>query len=127
MAFTPEIEEMLAEDERRLNKLFGTHDQLSGKGIFNHTNKVVIDDYPIRTQWLTDEVYNNGLYQAVIREGSVAGFVESFNSRLKGSEQVTEEDVINQLFFARCSRPMTKEQAFASIACISFSSFGFAT
>ena len=118
VAFTPEIEEMLAEDERRLNKLFGTHDQLSGKGIHKHTNKVVIDDYPIRTQWLTDEVYNNGLYQAVIREGSVAGFVESFNSRLKGSEQVTEEDVINQLFFARCSR----DPSFAFYTCFTVKS-----
>ncbi len=113
LAFTPEIEEMLAEDERRLNKLFGTHDQLSGKGIFNHTNKVVIDDYPIRTQWLTDEVYNNGLYQAVLAEGTVADYVDRFNRQIKGTDRITDEDVVNELFLARSSRDPT----FAFITC----------
>ena len=79
LAFTEEVESILAENDRRVDRILGTHDQLSGKGIFNHTNKVVIDDYPIRTQWLTDEVYNNGLYQAVLAEGSVSGYVDRFN------------------------------------------------
>ena len=113
MAFTEEVESMLAENERRVDRILGTHDQLSGKGIFNHTNKVVIDDYPIRTQWLTDEVYNNGLYQAVIAEGSVSGYVDRFNQRIKGTDRVTEEDVVNALFLARSSR----DPSFAFITC----------
>ena len=113
LAFTEEVEYILAENDRRVDRILGTHDQLSGKGIFNHTNKVVIDDYPIRTQWLTDEVYNNGLYQAVLAEGSVSGYVDRFNQRIKGTDRVTDEDVVNALFLARSSR----DPAFAFITC----------
>lgn len=100
--YTEEAKAILKENELRLKKIFGTHDQYSGRGIFGHVHKVTIEGYPIRVQWLTDEVYQNELYQEVISAGSVEAYVKSFNEEYGVS--ITEEDVINELFIARVSR-----------------------
>ncbi len=103
LAFTPAIEAILQENDRRLSEIFGTHDQVSGRGMKGHTHEVTIPDYPIKTQWLTDEVYNNGLYQAVIKAGSVGAYVQEFNNTLEEGD-ISDTDVVNELFKARASR-----------------------
>lgn len=118
LAFTEEIEEILKENKRRVSDIFGTHDQLTGKGIHGHTHKVVIDNYPIRTQWLTEEVHKNPLYQSVIREGSIEAYTARFNQEHCEYDAVSEEDVINTLFWARCSR----DPSFAFYTCFKIKS-----
>ena len=51
--YTEEAKLMLAENEDRLKKIFGTHDQYTGKGMEGHTHKVKIEEYPIRLQFLS--------------------------------------------------------------------------
>mgnify|MGYP007130416878 CR=1 FL=1 len=68
LAFTEEVESILAENNKRLKNIFGTHDQFTGRGMEGHSHRVVIDDYPIRVQWLTEEVF---------QERSVSGCPES--------------------------------------------------
>lgn len=93
---------MLAENEARLKKIFGTHDQYTGRGMEGHDHKVTIEGYPIRVQWLTKEVKENPLYKAVVEAGSVSAYVEEFNE--ENGTFLTEEDVVNQLFITRCAR-----------------------
>lgn len=99
---TEEVKSMLAENEARLKKIFGTHDQYTGRGMEGHDHKVTIEGYPIRVQWLTKEVKENPLYKAVVEAGSVSAYVEEFNE--ENGTELTEEDVINQLFITRCAR-----------------------
>lgn len=100
--YTEEAKSILKENEARLKKIFGTHDQYSGRGIAGHVHKAVIDGYPIRTQWLTEEVYRNNLYQDVMKAGSIEEYVKRFNE--ENQSDITDEDVINELFIARVSR-----------------------
>lgn len=99
---TEEVKSMLAENEARLKKIFGTHDQYTGRGMEGHDHKVTIEGYPIRVQWLTKEVKDNPLYKAVVEAGSVSAYVEEFNE--ENGTFLTEEDVVNQLFITRCAR-----------------------
>lgn len=100
--YTEEAKLMLAENENRLKNIFGDHDQYTGKGMEGHTYKVEIKGYPIRVQWLTEEVYKNRLYQETIKSGSIEGYVRHFNEQ--HNAHITEEDLINQLYATRCSR-----------------------
>lgn len=99
---TEEVKSMLAENEARLKKIFGTHDQYTGRGMEGHDHNVTIEGYPIRVQWLTKEVKENPLYKAVVEAGSVSAYVEEFNE--ENGTFLTEEDVVNQLFITRCAR-----------------------
>lgn len=100
--YTEEAKLMLAENENRLKNIFGDHDQYTGKGMEGHTYKVEIKGYPIRVQWLTEEVYKNRLYQETIKSGSIESYVRHFNEQ--HNAHITEEDLINQLYATRCSR-----------------------
>lgn len=100
--YTEEAKLMLAENENRLKNIFGDHDQYTGKGMEGHTYKVEIKGYPIRVQWLTEEVYKNRLYQETIKSGSIEGYVRHFNEQ--HNAHITEEDLISQLYATRCSR-----------------------
>lgn len=99
---TEEVRLILEENEARLKRIFGTHDQYTGRGMDAHVHKAVIEDYPIRTQWLTDEVFNNTLYQEVMAAGSVKAYTEQFNE--ENGTDITKEDVIDCLFSARVAR-----------------------
>ena len=78
--------------------------QFTGKGCDFHDYHVHIKDMgELRDQWLTDEVYHNELFQAVIACGSINDFVDRMNaSGIDG--QLTYEDVYNALVIARVSR-----------------------
>lgn len=103
--YTPyddELRAMLVENDRRLRILFGRHDQYSGRGMDGHEHECHIPDYPIRKQWLTDEVYGNPLYKQVMEAGSIAEFTGKFNK--DHATSLTTEDVVKELMFARLSR-----------------------
>lgn len=106
-----EVSRMLAENKERRDNIFGKHDQFTGKGMELHTNKYHIKDYPIQTQWLTDEVYNNELYKAVKKSGSVSKFIDDFAE--KTGELLTADEVIHEMFMARISR----DPSFAFYTC----------
>lgn len=111
MVAQEEVSRMLAENKERRDNIFGKHDQFTGKGMELHTNKYHIKDYPIQTQWLTDEVYNNELYKAVRKSGSVSKFIDDFAE--KTGELLTADEVIHEMFMCRISR----DPSFAFYTC----------
>ncbi|MDU6513053.1 MAG: hypothetical protein E6547_16820, partial [Parabacteroides sp.] len=88
LAFTEEVESILAENNKRLKNIFGTHDQFTGRGMEGHSHRVVIDDYPIRVQWLTEEVFKNDLYQDVLKAGSIKDYTIRFNELYPDSDGI---------------------------------------
>lgn len=102
---------MLAENKVRIDNIFGKHDQFTGKGMELHTHKYQIKDYPIQTQYLTDEVWNNELYKAVKKSGSISKFIDDFYAET--GELLTPDEVIHEMFMARISR----DPSFAFYTC----------
>lgn len=111
MVAQAEVRSMLAENRERRDKIFGKHDQFTGKGMEMHTHKYQVKDYPIPTQYLTDEVYNNALYKAVKKSGSISKFIDDFEAET--GELLTSGEVIHEMFMARISR----DPSFAFYAC----------
>lgn len=109
------ISKMLEEDEKRLAeiRLVGI-DQKTGEGIPTHTEILELPDYPIKKQWLTTETMNTNIYSKVKELGSIAAYVEYFNTtnaeRLKG-EEINADDVTRLLMLVR----MRTDPAFAFI------------
>lgn len=111
--YTDEVNAILNENKRRLTTLRGSHSQVTGRGMDGHTHKVVIDGYPIRTQYLTDEVASNGLYKMAAEAGSIYRLQQMLLTRLnkenEGIRVFTEDDIsedslIELLMFVRCQR-----------------------
>lgn len=111
--YTEDVNVMLKENKLRLAKLKGSHSQITGKGMTGHTRKVVIDGYPIRTQYLTDEVADNELYKMAVVAGSVYRLqqmlIERLNKENEGirvftEDDLSEESLIELLMLVRCER-----------------------
>lgn len=107
---------IFCENTARLERMFGVHDQYSGKNVHGHERKVVIDDYIIRTQWLTDEVADNPFYLWVARCGSIRAFIKDYE-REEGVT-LSFDEVCNLLFITRCQR----DPAFAFYTCFKIKS-----
>ena len=111
MEMQTSINSMINENKERIERIFGKHDQFTGKGMEGHTNKYQVSDYPIPTQWLTDEVYSNELYKQVKKCGTISKFIVDFEK--KTGEVLRAEDVIHEMFMARISR----DPSFAFYTC----------
>lgn len=105
-----DVDGILKENAERLKK-FGGRDQYSGKGIEGHTEKVVIDGYPIRTQWLTKEVAENALFQIAVRCGSIAKMQRCFEQTY--GDSLSPQEIIDELTMRRCER----DPSFAFAVC----------
>ncbi len=116
--YTLTVKDMLAENEKRINKLrLVGIDQRTGEGLPNHTEKIVIRDYPIPVQYVTPDIANTGLYKKVIALGGVEAYADYLNSlhkdKLKAGERITKEDIIRRLMKIRLKR----DPAFAFAIC----------
>ena len=93
---------IIKENEKRRKKIIGRHDQVTGKGMELHDHRCRIPDYQLPEQWLTAEVYNNDLYQQVMREGSIYNYIIFL--RKEFHVDVTHEQVTQQLMQTRLDR-----------------------
>lgn len=88
------IQEIIAENRRRNEEIYAKFDPISGYGSVGERVKVVIDDFPIQTQWLPVEMMRVPLVRQLVECGSIRSFLEenlgveySDEDRLKVIEQ----------------------------------------
>ena len=88
------IQEIIAENRRRNEEIYAKFDPISGYGSVGERVKVVIDDFPIQTQWLPEEMMRVPLVRQLVECGSIRAFLEenlgveySDEDRLKVIEQ----------------------------------------
>lgn len=89
-----EIQEIIAENNRRNEEIYAKFDPISGYGSVGERVKVVIDDFPIQTQLLPVEMMRVPLVRQLVECGSIRAFLEenlgveySDEDRLKVIEQ----------------------------------------
>ena len=89
-----EIQEIIAENRRCNEEIYAKFDPISGYGSVGERVKVVIDDFPIQTQWLPEEMMRVPLVRQLVECGSIRAFLEenlgveySDEDRLKVIEQ----------------------------------------
>ena len=71
-----EIQEIIAENRRRNEEIYAKFDPISGYGSVGERVKVVIDDFPIQTQWLPEEMMRVPLVRQLVECGSIRAFLE---------------------------------------------------
>lgn len=88
------IQEIIEENDRRNKEIYSKFDPISGYGSVGKRLKVVIDDFPIHTQWLPVEMMRVPLVRQLVECGSIRAFLEenlgveySNENRLKVIEQ----------------------------------------
>ena len=67
-----EVQAMLEEDDKRLSKFNGKHDQFTGEGMEGHTWCLSLPDFYIKRQWLTKEFENNEFFKKLAECGSIS-------------------------------------------------------
>ena len=81
------VRQILEENQRRNAEVYARFDPISGFGSVGERVKVVIEDFPIRTQYLPVEMMKVPLVRQLIKAGTVKAFVERLGT--------TEEDYEN--------------------------------
>ena len=94
------IQAIIKENERRNAVIYAKFDPVSGEGSVGKRKEVVIDDFPITTQWLPIEMMRVPLVRQLVECGSVRAFLtDNLNV------EYTEEDrlkVVEQFVRLRC-------------------------
>ena len=69
------IQAIIRENERRNAVIYDKFDPVSGEGSVGERKKVVIDDFPIHTQWLPVEMMRVPLVRQLVECGSIRSFL----------------------------------------------------
>lgn len=94
------VEDIISENARRNAVIQAPFNPISGLGSVGERKKVVIEDFPIKTQYLPIEMFNIPLVKKLIKSGSLKDFVLKLSD-----EEHYEEDklkVIQQFVRLRC-------------------------
>lgn len=94
------IQKIIEENKRRNAVVYAKFDPISGEGSIGDRKKVVIDDFPIPTQWLPVEMLRVPLVKQLVECGSIRSFLTD-----NLGVEYTDEDrlkVIEQFVRIRC-------------------------
>ena len=69
------IKEIIKENERRNAEIYAKFDPVTGYGSVGERKKIVIDDFPIHTQWVPVEMMRVPLVKQLVECGSVRAFL----------------------------------------------------
>lgn len=77
---TSSVLEILSENERRISVINEPFNPISGLGSVGERVKVVIEDFPIRTQYLPVEMMKVPLVKRILKYGTIKAFVEKIGA-----------------------------------------------
>ena len=69
------IQEIIKENERRNAEIYAKFDPVTGYGSVGERKKIVIDDFPIHTQWVPVEMMKVPLVAQLVECGSIRAFL----------------------------------------------------
>jgi hypothetical protein len=72
-----EIEDILTENEKRNAVVYARFDPISGFGSVGERTMVVIEDFPVRTQYLPNEMLKIPLVKKILKRKTIKGFLAS--------------------------------------------------
>lgn len=81
-----DVEKIINENERRLEKMFGRFNPITGYGSVGDRYMVELEDFPLRKMWLPKAMEGNAFVRALVRHGGIGGFL-----REEMGKEATEE------------------------------------
>ena len=93
------IKGIIEENDRRNAVIYAKFDPITGYGSIGERKKVIIEDYPLRKQWLPVEMMRVPLVKQILKAGTINAFLAVI-----GSENFEEDrlKVIEQFVRLRC-------------------------
>ena len=93
------IKGIIEENDRRNAVIYAKFDPITGYGSIGERKKVIIEDYPLRKQWLPVEMMRVPLVKQILKAGTINAFLAEI-----GSENFEEDrlKVIEQFVRLRC-------------------------
>ena len=95
------IREILEENERRNNEIYAPFNPITGKGSVGERNEVVIDGFPLHTQYLPVEMTKIPLVKRLVKYDSLDAFLQAMGSE-KEDYEYDRQKVIQQFVRLRC-------------------------
>lgn len=80
---TEEVKSILKENRRRNDENNAHFDPITGKGSIGERKKVIIEDFPIREQYLPVEMLSNAFVKKLIKAKTIANFLKSIGGESK--------------------------------------------
>lgn len=97
------IRDILKENQRRLSVINASFHPVTGKGSIGERKEVVIDDFPIRKQYLPIEMLNIPFVKKILSCGTIDAFIgKTFTDSDMEDLEAEREKVINQFVKIRC-------------------------
>lgn len=93
------IKGIIDENDRRNSVIYAKFNPITGYGSVGERRKAVIDDFPLRTQWLPVEMMRIPLVRQLIKAGTVSNFLEVIGSENSEEDRIK---VIEQFVRLRC-------------------------
>lgn len=85
--YTKAILDIIKENERRNAVVYAPFNPISGFGSVGERKKVVIDDFPVSTQYLPVEMMKVPLVKKILKYGSIEAFLENIGTTEEDFEQ----------------------------------------
>lgn len=96
-----DIRDILKENERRNAEIYAPFNPISGLGSVGERKKVVINDFPIRIQYLPIEMMRVPLVKKLLKYGTITAFLTAIGTTEDDFEQ-DRQKVIQQFVRIRC-------------------------
>lgn len=95
------IQDILAENKRRNNEIYATFNPITGKGSVGKRIKFIIEDFPLRIQYLPVEMLKIPLVKQLIKAGTVKAFLEEIGADEDNYES-DRDKLVQQFVRLRC-------------------------
>ena len=95
------IQDILAENKRRNNEIYATFNPITGKGSVGKRIKFIIEDFPLRIQYLPVEMLKIPLVKQLIKAGTVKAFLEEIGADEDNYES-DRDKMVQQFVRLRC-------------------------
>lgn len=90
------IRKILEENDKRLAVVNALFDPVTGEGSIGKRVKLCLSDFAVPTQWIPEEMMENGLVDAVSKYGSIREFVKSLKVEESKSLKVEDEEELER-------------------------------
>lgn len=95
------IQDILAENKRRNNEIYATFNPITGKGSVGKRIKFIIEDFPLRIQYLPVEMLKIPLVKQLNKAGTVKAFLEEIGADEDNYES-DRDKLVQQFVRLRC-------------------------
>ena len=96
-----EITDIILENRKRNDEMYATFNPVSGKGSILNRVRVCIKDFPLREQWLPEQMMEVPLVESLVKAGSIEAFYKTLGEEDSYTD-AEKEQIVKAFTRIRC-------------------------